>query len=337
MPDNPSVIPGVTVAVDYEVVTTVRAQILRPLLREQGLHETGMCGFVVDVRNCPEIAHAQQVELFDAETNVRIYRRPPAAAIGAKLFRLETQLLRNALLNEVFDARFHMAFTRLEALPEETIKAILGATFSGSTYASGCLYLRAYDALLRDRQFKICMSLRDPFEELAEQLLIMQWAAGRPEQSLGSVLPESFVKLSGMMPDDLFTSPKRLDNWLDGLPGALTVPLTSPITRLLTCLNADELPARHAVSEALDRLSEMAAVGFRSEPETFLLHVEAALDAKLPSLESPALSPRVHEVSEMVRQLPSARRLLAADVALYQAAKEAWASARIQEPPRAIR
>lgn len=335
MPDNPSVTPTVQVVIDGEAVATVKAQILRPLLREQGLHETGVCGFLLDGRNITGLAVADDIEIYDSDTNVRIYRRRPLTAkIEAKLFRLETQVLRNAVFNEALEPLFHMAFTKLEALPEETAKSILGLPFTASNYVTGRVHFRVFDALLRDRGFKPCVVLRDPLEELAEQLLLLRWASARPKQALKGVLHESMLGLVEMIDPNMSTEVGQLESWLMRLSARARHPLTDPLTRLLTCLSPDDRAVPHAAADALDSLADFAAVGFRADIEGFSLHLEAALDSELPRWTLPETASRVVELAAQLGRLEIVRQMLATDLEVYAAAQEAWMAAKVEPASR---
>lgn len=327
MPDNPSVTPQILVVISGEAIATIQANVLRPLLREQGLHDTGVCGFIVDTKNCPTLAGGDDLEIFDADTNVRIYRRRPETAdIDAKVFRLEGQLLRNAVLNEAMEPHFHMAFTRLDSVPEETAKSIIGIPFSPSIYVTGRVYYRAFEPLLRDRGFQTCISLRDPLEELAEQLLLLQWAATRPRSTLKGVLHEAYLDIVELMEPDVTSSSGQMEAWLLGLPPRARATLTDPMTRLLTCLSSEDRLAPQALADALDTLAECSAVGFRSDMRGFVAHIEAALDTEMPSLPGSTPSKRVVDLAGNLSRLEVVGQILSVDKELYDIARESFAA-----------
>lgn len=325
MPDNPSVTPGVLVVIAGEAVTTIKSHILRPLLREQGLHDTGVCGFVVDAKSCPRLVGAEAVELYDSDTNVRIYRRRPLTAdIDAKLFRLEGQLLRNAMLNEALEPRFHMAFTRLDSFPEETAKSILGIPFSPSLYVTGRVHYRVFEPLLRDRGFRSSVYLRDPVEEMAEQLLLLQWAATRPKAALKGVLHDSFLDLVALIDPETTATVGNLERWLTGLSSRARLTLTDPMTRLLICMSPDERAPPQALAEALDTLAEFIAVGFRPDLKTFASHLEAGFDLDFPEFAPAAPAKRVVDLGVQLDKLDVVHQMLATDRELYEAARHAF-------------
>src|SRR5450755_4005031 len=168
MPDNPAVTPRVIVRLDYQNHVVIEAFVFRPLLKEQGLHNTGVCGFVLDENNCRGLTGASKLEIYDADNNLLIYRRRPTAGlIDKKFFRLEPQLFRSVALDELFMPRFHMTYPALDLVSEETIRSILSMPFTPSIYAAGRVFWRVWEPLLRDRGYMVGVLLRDPYHELA--------------------------------------------------------------------------------------------------------------------------------------------------------------------------
>ncbi|MGH6935266.1 MAG: hypothetical protein ACRED2_03615, partial [Methylocella sp.] len=100
MPDNPATTPKIVIHLGPEHHVVIDAFVVRPLLREQGLHNTGVCGFVVDENNCPGVTAAGHLEIKDADNDILIYRRrADSQLVDQKLLRVETQLLRSHSLD----------------------------------------------------------------------------------------------------------------------------------------------------------------------------------------------------------------------------------------------
>lgn len=317
MPDNPSSTPHVAVFVDGELRKVVPATVLRPLLREQGLHETGICGFVVDEQILPNLAQVRDLELYDDATNIRIYRRrPETAKADLKFFRLETRLVPQAALNEPFQSLFHMVFTRLDRVPEEAARAVLGIAFSPSVFASGRLHFRAYEPLLRDRGFKCSVLLRDPLEELAEQMLALRWAVKTPKLAY-SVLSDAYRPLVESLGRADVQEVADLETWAGTLSPFERSLLASPVARLLTCLGSDDQLEASAVENALDTLAEMDVVGLNSDLDAYWGTLSAVLEIPLP--EPPALSwsRQVKELEAQLHEWPVTQDLLAADLQIF--------------------
>lgn len=317
MPDNPSSTPHVVVFTGGQMRKVVRATVLRPLLREQGLHETGICGFVVDQHAVADLPDMADLELYDEATNIRIYRRRPATAkADLKLFRLETRVVPQSALNEPFQDLFHMAFTRLDRMPEEAVRSILGIPFSPSIFCAGRLYFRTYEPLLRDRGFKCSVLVRDPFEELAEQLLALRWAVKTPNLAY-SVLSETYRPLVESLGKADLTEMADLQAWLGALTPFERTLIASPLARLLTCRSSDENLEAGAVEQALQTLADMDVVGHFNGVETYWDTLRAVLEIDLPPLPALTFSKQVGELEAQVRQWPAAQDLLAADVQIF--------------------
>ncbi|QRG05288.1 hypothetical protein EZH22_19610 [Xanthobacter dioxanivorans] len=327
MPDNPASTPHVAVFAGGELKKVVSASVLRPLLREQGLHETGICGFVIDEQILSNLSEVQDLELYDDATNIRIYRRRPAAArTDLKFFRLETRLVPQAALNEPFQSLFHMTFTRLDRIPEEAVKSILGIAFTPSIFATGRLYYRAYEPLLRDRGFKCSVLVRDPFEELAEQLLVLRWGVKTPNLAY-SVLNEAYRPLVESLSRANVQEMGDLQTWIGTLTPFERSLIASPLARLLTCRGSDDQLETTAVENALDILSEMDVVGLSSEVEAYWDTLAAVLEIPLPEVPPLSWSRQVKELEAQVREWPVVHDLLAADVQLFTDITEVFARA----------
>ena len=107
---------------------------------------------------------ADKLEIYDADSNLLLYRRrPDAGLIDKKFFRLEPQLFRSATVDDMFLPRFQMSYSALELYSEETTRAILSLPFTQSIYAAGRIFWRVWEPLLRDRGYMVGTLLRDPY------------------------------------------------------------------------------------------------------------------------------------------------------------------------------
>ena len=78
VPDNPLAISRVVVSVEGRRVAEVSAQVTDEAFRRNGWHSTGQCTFMLTDAEVPGLAGLPRLELFDADTNVMVYRRSPA-------------------------------------------------------------------------------------------------------------------------------------------------------------------------------------------------------------------------------------------------------------------
>ena len=318
MPDNPSHTPSVSVFEGNEKLAEIQARIVRPLLREQGLHDTGLCGFVVDEAAVTGLARRHQIDVYDAHTQTLVYRRRYGAqTIQRKLFRLETQILPNVRMNRLFDSLFQMSYPRIESLPPDTTRNVIDLAFTNSIYISGRIYLAEYEVFFQKNGFESCTYIRDPLEELSEQLLTLEWISRNNDDTVKQL---GNIGLGGLVDAVKGKDLKDADDfgaWLLRLSPEDRQLLSNPLTRLLTCRNSDEPLSVIAVPSALDALSGMKAVELRGNLEHFLLLVGAQLERDLGTWELPAPSPGVTKLAEGLKDKEIVQQVLAADLELY--------------------
>ncbi|WP_395666457.1 hypothetical protein [Methylocella sp.] len=333
MPDNPATAPRIVVHLGADRRVTVEASIYRPLLKEQGLHNTGVCGFVVEESNCPGVSACADLEIRDGDANVLIYRRRLGRdgrdddLVDGRFLRLETQLLRLSGLDEIFLSRFQMAYRSLELLSEETIRAVCSISFSESVFGSGRLHWRAFEPVLRDRGFKVGALLRDPFEELSERILILKWASGVDAAATANVLMPDLQTCVGHFRAIDIADVDSLDALLAEPPDELRQLLANPLVAQLAAPNAFDPPPQPCVAAALDALATLDVVALHEDVDAFLTLAGAVLDLDrpLPSV-SLDVSPTVQRLATLLRDMASANELIRHDAALYAEARRVLAA-----------
>ncbi|MCI0465591.1 MAG: hypothetical protein L0Y57_01065 [Beijerinckiaceae bacterium] len=331
-PDNPSGTSKVVVHLGPERHIAIDAFVERPLLREQGLHNTGICGFVLNERNCPGITAAADLEIKDAASQLLIYRRRPKSPLAAQKFlRIETQLLRSQSLDNLLKGRFHMPYQSLELLSEETTTSVLTISFTDSLFVSGRIFWRLWEPLIRGQNYKTGIVLRDPFEEFAERLLILKWASMPGASSAQSILGLPVQASAAAIRDVNLSDLTALQAFLTRLPGELRPVLYNPLVHQLAAPNAFDPPQAPEAAAALDSLAEINAVGLRCDARTFLDLLAAVLHLQehLPDV-SMGSGPAVRRLAEELRGMRPARALIEKDLEVYAEA------ARICTPPAEV-
>jgi len=329
MPDNPAATPRILVHLDFAHHVVVEAFVYRPLLKEQGLHNTGVCGFVIDETNCPGVTGAAKLEIIDADNNVLIYRRrAPGQSTEQKFLRLETQLFRSSGIDEQLAPLFHMFYKSMELLPEETTRSIFAIPFTKSICTSGRIFFRIWEPLLRDREFKIGILLREPFEEMSERLLILKWASSPDVSPAVLDLMPALQPCAGALRDVDITSASALDAILSRPPDEMRALLYNPLVYQLAAPNAFDPPPTPEIAAALDALAELDVVGLRADPRPFFDILAAVLDLPDPLTEVPiAASKTVIGFADILRELRSARALIEKDLEVYAEATRVLATA----------
>src|ERR1700677_2893351 len=90
VPDSFSGVPNIRVCSDGEELLVFAANEVRAGLVAAGRHETGFCGFRINVEMLPGLPELRNLELTDAESGLLIYRRPQDNMVHKKVLRLET-------------------------------------------------------------------------------------------------------------------------------------------------------------------------------------------------------------------------------------------------------
>ncbi len=329
LPNNPANTPSIVVHLDAAHRVIVDAFVHRPEMKSAGLHNTGLCGFVLNELNCPGIGGAGELEIRDGEDNVLIYRRRRGVdLVNGKFLRLETQLFRSSSLDEEFFNRFHMSYKALELLPEETTRQIVTLPFTNSIFASGRILWREWEPALRYWGFKIGILLRNPFEEMAERLLILKWASTPEAASTANALIPVLQTCAGAVRNINLADVAALEALLSSPSDELRALLYNPLVNQLAAPNGFDPPPSPAAAAALDSLAAIDAVGLRDDPDSFLTLVGALLD--LPqtfSSVSLSASRAVIGFADVLRSMPAANALIDQDLQVYTEARRVLAPA----------
>ncbi|TXL75669.1 hypothetical protein FHP25_13530 [Vineibacter terrae] len=293
-----------------------------------GRHETGWCGFRLDQDLIPGLAEMQDLELYDPETGVVLYRRRPAESIiKQKLFRLETHLEPLSRLDDALDGSFRFFYKGMEQFGRETTTQIFLLDHADSIYASGRLLYKQYEYFLEDRGFRPICLLRNPYDELAERLLILSRAGNGDADMLGardSMSLEAAIEFAASI--DL-SDEKQLRRAFRTMSAEDAFTFADPLVRALGARTPDETPQDSTMAGALEVLSNCAVVGLREYPNLFLegLGAQLGLEAKkLPPVQEP---PEVLRLGQILRDIKPVKSLIEHDLELYDHVRAAMEKA----------
>jgi hypothetical protein len=290
-----------------------------------GRHETGRCGFAIDESTVRRLSSRAELEISDADSGVLIYRRAPAALfVAGKMIRLETHLVPLRRIDRAIGNQFSYAYYKAERLGAESMTQMFHLLHGNSLYISGRFLYKTFEAHIED-QFKMICMIHDPFEELAERLLLFRHAARRGRlNSRDSLTFGAAVEFAAGLP---LNDDNQLRKHFARIPYDAAMPLANPLVRQLTVTNMHDLPRGGALAMALDILASCAVVGLRTEAEQFSLALSALLSA---SSYIVPIAPRCDAASELaarLRQMRAAHDLLDLDIELYERVAEAFHNA----------
>ncbi len=326
VPDNPSAISRVAVSVDGRRVTEIAAHNVSPTIKEWGWHSTGQCVFAVTEAVVPDLTAYRDLRLYDVDTNVLLHNRAePEGGAQNKLFVLELQPEANATLNGLLFQHFRLAYSDLDALPEETITFILNYLYSKSVFTTGRLRFARYEDWFIRSSSTLAVMIGDPFEDLARRLLWLR-ALSEVTRAEGQAWRRSGLEalldfVDGLPLDDAVALRKafrRID--LDSY-----IALSNPVTRQLTCKLPDEPAYFSHYTAALEVLARFDVVGHRAYWKAFVETLAVKIDVPLDVPDLPPPSPAERALAERLSAVKPVRDLLALDIRLEAAVRSAVA------------
>lgn len=298
-------------------LATIEANETRDALVVAGRHPTGRCGFHIDETMIPGLSRIVDLELREAETDILVYRRYPAEnPIGHKLFRLETHLLPLWRLDDVFESEFHMWYKGIDRHGRETSTQIFCLDHYASLYASGRLLYQSYEYYL-GKGFKTFAILRDPYDELAERILILKHIGPHAEKLLGLRDALTFEPVIACLEDlESFAEP-HLKRFFRQLPTVAIDALANPLVRQLTSRTPDEMPSHTSLAAALEALASFEILGLRTDAGSFLHALSDLTGLDIETMPSVDEFPLVRELGRRLKTIASIEAFLEKDIELY--------------------
>lgn len=320
-PDNPLALSRVAVAIDGRRVAEVEATEAMPDLKAWGWHATGVCGFIANEAAVPGITAARRVEVYDADTNVLLYRRP----LRDDLLQTRAVLINpglepaTAVQNALFP-HFQTAYFSAERMSEETLVCIVNSVRTSQLIAGTIPYAR-YESNFFKNEYATCILVGDAYVELARRLL---WLRGRARLASAPGQAWRTHELRGPI---AFAESLPLED-VNGLRKAFrTVEqevwdfLSSPLTRTLACkLPNEKLEAFHP-SQALEALSRFHVVGHEAFFDAYAATVFAKLGIEDAPPEAPPPSAEAEALAETLRKVQTTRALIDYDAVLSDAVR----------------
>jgi hypothetical protein len=325
VPDSFSGQPRITVRRRGADLLTLEASEVRASLVVAGRHATGKCGFTIDETHIPGLADLEDLELFDVETGVVIYRRRPTGTVlNLNIFRLETHLLPLWRLDDSLNYKFKHWYQGIDRYGRETSTQVFCLNNCISLYVSGRLLYQNYEFYLEKGLTTVAL-IRDPYDELAERLLLLNMIGDRGEQLLGARDALTFEETIAYAAELQTFEENELRRFFRRLPNSVMSNLSNPLVRQLTSNTPDQMPNLGSVAAALDALSCFKIVGLRSDVDHFLAAIADLVGIEAADLPAFDEYSRVGEVGEKLRKIRLIESLLEKDLELYHQTAAAYA------------
>jgi hypothetical protein len=322
VPDDPSQPPKILVRIQNQEEFGLEADIMRPEVRDLGVHPTGAVGFEITNLIVPDLDHVDDLELFDAVDHIPIYRRfPRGRFIERKVFLFDCSVMPQRRIVNAASRRFALSYTCAEHYRPETIHALINNKSARSQFMAGRPNFSRVCEHLRSASYVMAATLREPFTEMAERLLVLKLLS-RPNSSH---LLKTFV--TGVEPLIDFARDLKVDEHRAVLSAfrnctdAQRMALASPMVKTFGC-NPDQPPDWPQVSLALENLASMDVVGMEASYPLFRNLLNEAVGAEFLIDEQSETFASVDALAQILRRIGMAADFVEHDLALYAAAKE---------------
>jgi hypothetical protein len=327
VPDGFQSVPQIRVCNGGQELLVFSANEMRETLVAGRRHETGQCGFALDAALVPNLPALTDLELYDAETGILIYRRRASQMASRKILRLETHLFPLWRLDDALRPRFQYHARGIEGFGRETATQLFLLNAVDSVYLSGRILYKNY-AYLAETTFQTAILLQDPYAELAERLMVLSKVRQVGASFLGVRESMEVESALGFAESLRFDDEKAMRRALRQMPGDIGIVFANPLTRQLTSTTPDQMPTGGAVAMALDQLSTFALVGLRHESDKFLSAVAELIGVEASALPSIPQFPGVPGLAEILKKSGQVDHLLEKDLELYHHISEAAEKAK---------
>lgn len=323
VPDGYSGVPTISLMSEGEVVLTCAANENRQALVDAGRHETGRCGFNIGPELAPGLADLKDLSIVDAETDLLIYRRAQANRIPRKILRLETHLFPLWRFDQALREKVQYFQKGLELFGRETVTQMFLLTGVDSVYLSGRIFYRSFASCI-ENGFEMALVLQDPYEELAERLLVLALQGDNAATYLGERDAVRFAPAIAYAAHLPMATDRELRRALMDMPTRVAALLANPLVRQLTTANPDEMPASGAVGAALDVLASCVVVALRNDPAYFTQAMADWLGLDPKDLTLTPSFPRITELAQRLKESRTVDHLLERDLEVYECVRGAY-------------
>ena len=322
-PDNPSHIPVIRVIVPGRETVESEASVMRPDIREAGLHMTGQVGFIVNDDLVPSLADQKEIEILDAATNIQIYRRnDPEHHIQNKMVYINASLMPQNKIYRLLNSRFAMNYNFVERHAFDTMACFINSVYIKSVVLTGRPYLSRYIGHFKNKGFFTSVLIGHPLDELAERLMFIQMIGNSQAAHLLPTFTIGFEPLVDFAMSLNFDDRKSMNSAFRTAKPEIRKALSNPLVRVLGCQPGEEPEGRH-LGPALDNLSSVDAVGLREQFGEFKNLLNGLMGADVLGDSTVEVSPAVSSLADTLADIGTVNNLLEFDLVLHSYVEDA--------------
>ncbi len=323
VPDNPLAISQVAISAGGRRIAVVPASLFDENFKQFGWHSTGQCTFRLTEAEVPGITAMTDLELYDADTNVRVYRRlPDAGMLQQRFLLINTGIEPETTLQTALFPFFRHCHFGLHRLTDEVLTSILGSEITPSLFLSGALIVPRYEHYMMPDMMLTSIIVQDPYVEMATRML---WLRDRAPEAVD---PARRWRLGPLAEAAAFgaeydlTDTRSLKRYFRMLPESAYRLLYNPLIRqLATRMPEDRLFPGHSIA-AIEVISRVGIVGHRERFDAFASSLIDRLGLDIPVPVAPDLPNEIADLADRLRSVKGVQEMLVYDVALTDAVKD---------------
>jgi hypothetical protein len=323
VPDNPLAISRVVVVAEGRRIAEIPAFIVDEAFRHNGWHSSGQCTFFLTEAQVPGLTGLRHLELYDADTNVRIFRRATEETfVQQRLLLINTGIEPEAVLQAALFPHFQHCYFGLHRLTDEIVTSIIGSRVMPSAFISGAVTVPRYENYLTPDLMLTGILIQEPHVEMASRML---WLKQRAEEAAD---PARRWRLGPLAEAASFTGthdltdPRSLKHYFRMLPEQAYRLLYNPLTRQLgTRMPEDRLYPGNSIA-AIEVLARIGIVGHHTRFDAFASTLFDRLGLEGPAPAAPTLPPETRALADRLRGVKAVQEMLVFDIALTDAVKD---------------
>lgn len=322
VPDNPQAISRVAVSVEGRRVAEVEAGLVDESFRHNGWHATGQCIFVLTQAQVPGLPELPRVELYDADTNVMVYRRAPSAGtVQSRVLLHNTGIEPETALQAALFPHFQVCHFGIHLLTNEILTSLLGSQAMPSHLLSGALIIPSYETYYTPDLMLTGILVQEPHVELATRMLWLRARAGEAADPARAWRLGRLGEGARFAASYDLTDLRSLKRFFRMLPEPAYHFLYNPLTRQLgTRVPNDRLHPGNSIA-AIEVLSRVGIVGHTTRYRAFASTLLDRIGLDLPVPERPEPAAEVLDLAERLRAVRPVDDMLVFDVAMSDAVK----------------
>ena len=322
VPDNPLAVSRVVVSVEGQRVAEISATITEPAFQRSGWHSTGQCVFVLRESEVPGLASIPVLELYDADTNVLVYRRVPREGlIDRRVLLIHTGIHPEVGLQNALFPYFQQSHFGIHKLSDEIVTSVLGNETPTSRLIAGALVVPRYEQYFPPERMLSAILVHDPHVEMATRMLWLKARSKVVVEDDAGWRVDRYAEAAQFVDDYDYTDQKSLKRFFRMLPEQAYHLLYNPLSRQLgTRLPDDRLHPGNSIV-AIEILARLGVVGHRTYFDAFAstLFDQIGLEGGVPLPAPVPISDEALALAERLRAVKAVADMLVFDIAMSDA------------------